>query len=119
MSTEIGFDWDEAGGYYAVVNDGGKVLAHGKMVADEIGLATLLGLFHEHVTDDGTLPVMVMEASRRPIVESLRAYGVTVFACNPNELNIRRKGRNKTKSDKTDAIRLVTARRVSPEEFRP
>lgn len=119
MSTELGFDWDEAGGYYAVVNDGGKVLAHGKMVADQTGLATLLGLFHEHVTDDGTLPVMVMEASRRPIVESLMAYGVTVFACNPNELNIRRKGRNKTKSDKKDAIRLVTARRVSPEEFRP
>lgn len=119
MTVTIGFDWDEAGGYYAAVGDSSRVLAHGKMTADIPGLLGFVGLFHEHAEADGTLPTMVMEASRRPIVDALIDHGVTVLACNPNELNMRSKGRNKLKSDRKDALRLVQTYRIEPERFRP
>jgi len=118
VTVTIGFDWDEAGGYYAAVGDGSHVIEHGKMTADVPGLVALLDLMHQHADADGTLPYLVMEASRRPIVDALVDHQVTVLACNPNELNVRSKGRNKLKSDRKDAIRLVQTFRIEPQAFR-
>lgn len=116
--VEIGMDWDEAGGQFAVVGERGVVLHNRKIPATPAGLVEVLALFREHADPDGTLPWLVMEGTRRPFVRVLQDEGVPVIACNPNAFGKRNKGRNESKTDAKDAVKLVIESRIDPARFR-
>ncbi len=116
--VEIGLDWDEAGGQFAVVGERGVVLHNRKYPATPTGAEEVLALFREYADPDGTLPWLVMEGTRRPFVRVLQDAGVPAIACNPNAFGKRNQGRNDSKTDAKDAVKLVTESRLAPERFR-
>lgn len=117
----VGFDWDEEGGWYAVVGEFGAVLDVGEVNNTPDGVAALLRVFDEYTDALGRKPALTVEATRRPMLAALADAGIHVRMISANLLHesTKVKGRRKPKTDRADAIKIATRFRSNAVEFHP
>lgn len=118
----IGYDWDENGGVFAVVDRDMKVKATIRVPATVVGLRDVVALGTAWLNPAGAFPPIVVEATRRPLLPALAAAGFDVYVTNANALAAYRKQFNhsgRSKSDKVDAAMLGHRLLLFPESHRP
>lgn len=97
----IGYDWDEKGGVFTLVNREGKVMKSIRVESTVEGLTMVIEMAEPH-RHHGLLPPIVVEDTRRPMLTELEAQGFSVFVANSDALTLYRQVHGKMKKQKTD-----------------
>jgi transposase len=121
LDVFCGIDWAEGHHDIALVDPGGKLLAHERIGDDAAGLARLLELLAGHGdSPEDPVPVAI-ETPRGLLVACLRATGRQVYPVNPMAV-ARYRDRHSVagrKSDKGDAAVLANVLRTDRPAHRP
>jgi transposase len=116
-----GIDWATEHHDVAVVDDGGRVVARGRVSNDAAGFAALLTLLAQ-AGDSAADPIPVgIETDRGLWVAALRETGRVIYPINPLAAS-RHRARyavSGAKSDATDAVLLANIVRTDPGAHRP